>query len=220
MADPGSILEAAGALAEAVKKIDELVTYLHENYGDGRRTKDANYYSNWLDIAKAALVGIEEEYVGILIEAASCELNEPAQCKHLRDRINTYLYQDTLRGRLVEAIAHLRGAREDFLKGHLSDLLIFSRTTIERRRTALQEYDQHLSDLESYREDLGGNRTPAFAVSKLDEITAILNDSIATSELAGKANTLLMEADKSTLLAMTARCGRLVEALRLAFRAK
>ena len=208
--EPTSILTGVSATMKAYESITKLLTD-----ADKLAPDDARYYATYLEVARQAIKGIEEEYVEILIEAAHCQLNVAEQKEHLLVRIDKYIHGEVLRPKLREAIDHLRAGREA-LQQHAERLLIWPNVK-RNRMAALEQFDRLLNQLEGYLGTLGGYTGPS-AVA-LDDIKRIETATSGPSEaFVDLVEELLMNLDKSRLLSVVSDCSRVIEVLRITFR--
>jgi len=200
------VFKAAGAIQGLVDRATKIAA------------GDAEYYGAWLGVAGQAVKGIEEEYLGILRQAAAVDLEDRADRRALLARIRDYVDGEVLRPRLDEAIRRLAEGRAA-LAEHADRLLILGRTA-EKRQRALAHFDYLLSMLSGYLGSLGKYDGPS---------AAGLKDVLRMRELLGMepfdldgfeafVEGLLEGFDKSALISATGECGRVIEALRIAFR--
>jgi hypothetical protein len=211
--DPISTLSTFSSLLKSAESIDKLF----EN-GKQLAKDDAKYYSTYIEAASEAIRGLEGEYLGILIQAAKCNLSDQKERKALEDRIKDYINGEVLRPRLKEAIERLRAGRLA-LQQHAEQLLIWP-TVKEKRTASLKKFDDLLNDLDGYLGSLGGYVGPSAAA--LDDIKKIQADLSAApldpKTFADVIGELLMNLDKSKLISDAGNCGRVIESLRIAFR--
>jgi len=80
------------------------------------REHDVRACENYLEAARVAITGLEEEYDQILVQAKNCDLGQHDQVRTLQTRIDTYLTVDTLRPKLKDAVTGL--LRTTLVSGH------------------------------------------------------------------------------------------------------
>ena len=211
--EPVSFLSSIVSASEAAEAIRKLLTN-----ADKLAKDDAQYYSMYLAVAAKAVEGLEGEYLGILKQAAGCNPLNAQEAENLKTRINDYIHGEVLRKSLNESIDRLREGR-GALQEHAERLLIWPEAK-KKRTAALEKFDQLLNDLEGYLGSLGNYKGPsAVALDDIRRIQAELAKEPINSEVFLKMiDDLLMNLDKSTLFATTGDCGRVIEALRIAFR--
>jgi hypothetical protein len=210
--EPVSVLSAVDPILKAGEAIKALVVGADQLAPD-----DARYYGTWINVAGEAIRGLVQEYIEVLIEAAHCDPLDPGQREQLLKRVHRYVHGEVLRPRLKEAIERLRAGRP-VLKQHAERLLIWLRGRRGDRELALARYDQLLDQLTGYLGALGDYEGPS--AHALEEVLGIHADVRAGSReaLAARADRLLMNLDKTSLLEITGGCGRTIETLRVAFR--
>jgi hypothetical protein len=211
--EPVSFLSSIVSAAEAAEAIRKLL-----GNADDLAKDDARYYAMYLAVAAKAVEGLEGEYLGILKQAAGCDLENATEVKALQDRIRDYIHGEVLRPSLNGAIERLREGG-DALQDHAERLLIWSKVK-KKRATALEKFDQLLNDLEGYLGSLGNYQGPsAVALDEIRRIQAELaREPLDADAFAEMVDDLLMNLDKSTLISTTGNCGRVIEMLRIAFR--
>jgi hypothetical protein len=114
------------------------------------KEQDIRSFENYLEAARVAITGLEEEYDQILVQAKNCELDKPEQIKALNERIDAYLKVDSLRPKLQDSIVGLTKCREALQKNAEGFFLWFWPQVREKRQEALAEFDKLLVDLEKY----------------------------------------------------------------------
>jgi hypothetical protein len=211
--DPVSAFGVVVSAVEAIKAINELL-----KNEDHLAKDDAQYYATYLAVASKAIEGIEGEYLGILIQATECNLDNAEELKDLQNRITNYIHGEVLRPKLKHSIERLREGREA-LEEHSERRLIWRRVKV-KRAVALAKFDELLNELDGYLGSLGDYKGPsAVALADIMSIQADLAKRPLDSEaFADKIGDLLMNLDKSNLISTTASCGRVIETLRIAFR--
>jgi hypothetical protein len=213
MAPPLELLAAGPVILRALERIDALLVEQHK-----LAAGDAAYYSTYLAVAGEAVKGIEGEALGIIRQAAATDATDPKARELLLGRIEQYINGETLRPKLDEAIRRLREGRQA-LEEHAERLLLSGKTAA-RRAAALAKYDELLNRLAGYLGSLGNYRGPsAAALKEIQEVQSRL--AAAPFDARGFDETidrLLLDFDKNALIAATGECGRVVEALRVAFR--
>jgi hypothetical protein len=213
--EPISVLTAVGPIVKAAEAIDKLLTDAEQLAKD-----DAQYYATYLAVAGQAIKGLEDEYLGILKQAAQSNLNNAQDQKDLRDRINDYIHGEVLRPKIKEAIDRLREGREA-LQQHAERLLIWPKAK-ERRTVALAKFDELLNQLDGYLGSLGNYTGPSGPSAALDDIKRIQAglsaDPLDPNAFADMIDGFLMNLDKSKLISATGDSARVIEALRIAFR--
>jgi hypothetical protein len=50
--------------------------------------EDATYYNAWINVAYEAIKALEQEYIGILIEAADCDFCQSQHKEKLLERVH------------------------------------------------------------------------------------------------------------------------------------
>jgi hypothetical protein len=208
--DPKSLDFVGTALSKAFDMIEKLA-----DNADKLEQDDVKYYITYIEIAKQALNGLEEEYIEILLEAANCQISDMTQRAHLLLRINRYIHGEKLRPKLKDAIDRLSEGRQA-LKEHAEDLLLWGRPK-RNREAALNKFDELLMQLTGYLGSLGEYSGPsAVALDDIEKIKTVITNS--PEDFENTIDDLLMNLDKSRLLSITGDCGRVIEVLRLAFR--
>ena len=106
--EPISSTLAAGASDFAASQATELLQQAKH-----RRADDFGRCEKYLEAAKVAIKGLEEEYTGILIDASHTN-GDPARIEALKLRLDTYLASERFCPLLHEAIAGLQFYRGKF----------------------------------------------------------------------------------------------------------
>jgi len=211
--EPASAISTLVSAADAAKAIKQLLAHSNELAKD-----DAQYYATYLAVAGKAVEGLEGEYLSILRQAADCDLQSEEDASALRKRITDYIHGEILRPRLKEAIDRLRRGREALLE-HAERLLLWPKVK-EKRVAAIEIFDQQLNELEGYLGSLGDYEGPSAAA--LDDLKTIQMElsrkPLNADSFEQLINDLLMNLNKSVLISTTGDCGRVIEALRIAFR--
>ena len=211
--EPVTAISTLVSAADAAKAIEKLLANSDELAKD-----DAQYYSTYLAVAGKAVEGLEGEYLGILKQAADCNLKSEKDVSALRKRIIDYIHGEVLRPRLKEAIDRLREGRGALLE-HAERLLVW-RKVKEKRAAAIEKYDQQLNELDGYLGSLGDYKGPSAAA--LDDIRTIQAElsrqPLDPDSFQQIISDFLMNLNKSVLVDTTGDCGRVIEALRIAFR--
>ena len=73
---------------------------------------DTRRYIGLLEAAETAVLGLENEYLGILVEAKRCATDSPERLPELRERIDQYLHGEVLRPQLVASLTRLEQGRQ------------------------------------------------------------------------------------------------------------
>jgi hypothetical protein len=202
----GPILKAAEAIDKLYVKLNDLAQ------------EDVRYYTTYIEVAAEAIKGIQNEYLEILKQAAQCKIEKEEERDRLKARIIDYIHGEVLRPKLKNAIERLRAGRKA-LEEHAERLLIFPGTKA-KRANALDHFDSLLSELEGKLGRLGDYTGPS--ADALQDIEAIKYDlekkPFDQVSFDNRVESLLLHLDKSTLVSIAADCGRVIEALRIAFR--
>jgi hypothetical protein len=69
--------KSASTVLSVIVKSSELIKKLLADVDN--TNKDTKYYTTYLEVASIAIRGIEEEYIGILVEAANRQLENTRQ---------------------------------------------------------------------------------------------------------------------------------------------
>jgi hypothetical protein len=135
------------------------------------------------------------------------------------------------RPQLITAIGHLRPGA-DALKENATRILLWP-TVRANRKIALTKYNELLNELDAYLVSLGGdaNVGPSAGANVGPSATALVDIQKIQKDLSGSPETPLdpekfaesieelpMNFDKSKLISVAADGGRVIEALRVAFR--
>jgi hypothetical protein len=209
----GPILKAAAAIDKLYVKLNDLALELKH-----LAQEDVRYYTTYIEVAAEAIKGIQNEYLEILKQAAQCKIEKEEERDRLRARIIEYIHGEVLRPKLKNAIERLREGRKA-LEEHAERRLIFPGTKA-KRANALVHFDFLLSELEGKLGRLGDYTGPS--ADALHDIEAIKYDlekkPFDQVSFDDRIESLLLHLDKSTLVSIAADCGRVIEALRIAFR--
>ncbi len=213
--DPATVFSTIVNSATAIKEIEKIYSSSIKNE---LAMDDSRYYSSYLMIAGKAVEGLEGEYLEILKQALSCNLDDQKEISDLQNRISDYVNGEVLRPKLREAIDRLEKGR-DALSEHAERLLIWP-SVKEKRIEAIEKYDDLIGQLNGYLGALGDYAGPsAAALGDIKGIQKVLDrNPIDKNKLKDMINELLMSLDKSVLITTTGNCGRVIETLRLAFR--
>ena len=211
--EPISVLSAVGPIVKAAEAIAKLLSNRDQLAKD-----DVQYYATYIAVAGEAIKGLEAEYLGILRQAAQCNVKKPTERKELRDRIKDYVNGEVLRPALRDAIDRLRVGREA-IQEHAGKLLIWPKAK-EKRTAAVAKFDALLDELEGYLGSLGDYFGPsAVALDEIMKIDAELSAGrVDRDKFDNMIGDLLMNLNKSKLISITGQCGRVIETLRIAFR--
>jgi hypothetical protein len=114
------------------------------------KEQDIRSSENYLEAARLAVTGLEEEYDQILVQAKNCDLGQADQLKSLSTRIDAYLTVDVLRPKLQDAVVGLARCRDALEKNAEGFLLWLWPPLKEKRQEAIAKFDQLLRDLEDY----------------------------------------------------------------------
>src|SRR5215813_11878759 len=114
------------------------------------KEQDIRACENYLEAARIAITGLEEEYDQILVQAKNCDLEQPDQIRELKTRIDAYLTVDILRPKLKDAVVGLALCRERLRANAEGFLLWFWPPLKEKRQEAIAKFDKLLQDLEEY----------------------------------------------------------------------
>ena len=114
------------------------------------KEQDIRSCENYLEAARLAVTGLEEEYDQILVQARNCDLGQPDQIRSLSIRIDAYLTVDVLRPKLQDAVVGLARCRDALEKDAEGFLLWLWPPLKEKRQEAIAKFDQLLCDLEDY----------------------------------------------------------------------
>jgi len=184
---------------------------------DALAADDAKRYGALIEAASHVVTALEQEYIDILREAALTRLTDAEEARRLAARIDSYIHGEVLRPRLRRALSGLQAGRVA-LAEHAERLLIWPSARLARS-LALAQYDRLLSELAQYLGSLGDYTGPsAVGLEELRALRAALDEAGKGDAFRAHVDVLLMGLDKSVLLNTVARCGRAVEALRVAFR--
>ena len=174
--------------------------------------------------------------VDILVEAMHCDVDQPEQSDHLAIRIKQYLYRETLRPHLVDAVERLERGRQAL--GEHADRVFLWPSVREGRADALAAYDTLLARLRSYIDQLGGwyggarnsnvmqamaQGTPlpmsgsGFNVEQLHVILGCVARR-DQEELNGRVGNLLGTLTADRHLAITGEIARVIEGMLITFR--
>jgi hypothetical protein len=212
--DPITVIKAASPIVKAaIKSINKMISAA-TNLAKG----DAGYYSTYIAIASDAVKGLHDEYLAILRQAATSDLNDSRKRKKLLSRINDYTDLEMLRPALMGAMSHLEEGRSG-LSEHAERLLILPRTR-KKREMALKKYDGLLNELTGFLGSLGGyTGGSAVGLKEVRKLEAKLKakpfDLDAVRDMIEE---VVMNVDKSEFFSLTRNCGRVIEALRISFR--
>jgi hypothetical protein len=211
MVEPTSAVATVGALVRVAENLKRLVD-------DARKLapEDVAYYGAWINIAKEAILGIEQEYIEILLEGKHCRLDDLEEKRRLARRLDDYITGEHLRPKLREAIDRLTVGRTS-LESHAEQWLILPRVRRDRA-TALSEYDELLNSIRGYLGSLGDyDRNSARDLEDLYR----LQDLLEAGDIQGfkqEVTKLAKNPEKTSCALATSECARVIEKLRLAFR--
>jgi hypothetical protein len=209
--EPTSVVTAASNVLKAAGLIRKMADEARQ-----LTLEDVRYYNAWINVASESIKALEQEYIGILIEAAHCQFDLPHKRDELLKRTHEYIHGENLRPSLREAIAQLREGRQA-LQLHAEQWLIWPNVK-KNRQAALARYDQFLNELQGYLGSLGDyGGESAVALNDLREIETLLKGN-SPEAFIQKVDDLLMTLDKTTLMYMVTQSAGAIETLRIAFR--
>ena len=136
---------------------------------DQLAASDAKRYVSYLESAREAIRGLENEYVDILVEAMHCQVDRPEQKDHLAIRIEQHLYREILRPHLTDAVGRLERGRQA-LEEHADRVFLWP-SVRQGRADALAAYDKLLARLQWYINQLGGWYSGATNQYVMDAVT-------------------------------------------------
>src|SRR5262245_29646441 len=147
--EPATLVSAASPIIQRAAELAKSKLDTADQLAAG----DAKRYVSYLEAALAAIRGLENGYIDILVEAMHCRVDQAEQMDHLATRIEQHLWREALRPHLVDAIARLEKGREA-LAQHADRVFLWPGVK-KGRADALAAYDKLLSQLRSYINQLG-----------------------------------------------------------------
>jgi hypothetical protein len=167
---------------------------------------------------------LENEYIGILVEASNCSINEEDQRRKLITRIDQFMYGEVLRPKLRDAIDRLNSGRQAF-ETHAAQWFTWPKTREERREALdnlvrlTDELRGYLGFLGDYAEISGGHISSSSAVGlkDIEKLKGILERKDGDF-LRMIANDLLTDRDKTEFFRIIRDAARVTQMLRIAFR--
>lgn len=201
-------------MLEAFKQGKELL-----QKADAFAADDAKRYAAYLEAARAALHGLEQEYQEIVVEANHCQLDRPEQVAALRKRIEDYLHVKKLREILDDAVMGVDIGRAT-LEGYATRwYLSLTPAKKQQREQAVVHYADVLNELKSRVRELDNwpKGATGFAVDALLGIDTYLgmgNEKMLREFIAS----LRVEGHQEELTAFTGAVRGVIEELLKAFR--
>lgn len=219
IAEIGTAISLGSEAVKAVKDAKEIIEKLLKE-GEELTKSDAKYYSTYIKVAAAAVRGLLNQYISILLEAKKCDIGNVTQQKLLINRIDDYINGEFFRPRLRESITHLQEGREALQEHAEKFLLIFDPKKKEGREAALAEFDNLTNELTGYLGSLGDyTGQSAEALEDLKKVRSDLSShSLSQSAFVKRIEKLLATLDKSKLMSITDNSAKVIEKLRTSFR--
>ena len=212
-----SVLEVFAALAG--KYIEKAREY---------KEQDIRACENYLEAARIAITGLEEEYDQILVQAKNCDLGQADQIRALKTRVDAYLTVDILRPKLQDAIVGLGQCRDALRKNAEGFLLWLWPPLKEKRQEAIAKFDELLQELEEYLKKLdeeglkylrAGTGVGVATLQKIqDYLDTRPQGNIDPYGLARRVSEFQRDPSKDHLMDHIKRIRETIHALRYAFR--
>jgi predicted MPP superfamily phosphohydrolase len=180
--------------------------------GPSDLTNTVNSYVADLADALDAIQRLENEHRHILVDAENCNLDQPAEARALRVRIDTYLKVDEIRPQLACTIGRLSEAQESIRR------LTGTRRWRRRDRTeALDNSESLLKRLKDYLGDLE-KWTKGYTGVGVDDLLQIKSElELAPQEVRDLAKKINDEGKGYDLKALGNDTGRVQQLMRAAF---
>jgi hypothetical protein len=217
MADPIFTILGKKALDVAVEKIEQLLTDAALKQKDGIERCE-----KFLDVCKEAILGLEQEYDEILVQALNCD-NTSTEFKQLLERIDTYLKVDKLRIKLAEAIEGL-SYYQSLFETNQKSLFVWPWKKADKEM-AINEFSNTLKQLNLYLKNLSEIDLPyrragtGVGIKALFAIKEFLENPSPNpnSSLKALAEKYLAERDKEPMFESIKKIRSLIENLRWTF---
>lgn len=208
--DPATIISS---LPDLVKAYESINSKLKE--AQSLSNEDAKYYVAQIEIATTAIRALQDECIGILLQATVTPPGENEKAQALLSRMRHYFHSEVLRPRLTAAIGELRVGHQ-MLQEHADKLFLFPTVKLKRNQ-AINDYGDMLRQLDGFLAQLGNWSGPSgCALSELESLfEAYTKSDPAAQEL---AEDLLLRIQKGNFFRLTDDCARAVGMLRIAFR--
>ena len=202
-----------GGVPQLVKAYEAIESRLKE--AQSLTKQDAKYYIAQIEIANLAIRALQDECIGILLQATETPPTQADKVQALLSRMRHYFHAEVFRPRLRAAIKELHVGHQT-LQAHAEKPLIFPTVKLKRSQ-AVTDYGDMLPHLDGFVASLGNwTGRSGCALSELEPLfEAYSRSDPSAQEL---AEDLLLGIQKGSFFRVTDECARVTGMLRVAFR--